>query len=147
MYAQKEAGRVGAWPDFWMQEPFALALGWETNNAQQSLFCRGAARYVGAVRGDLAGDGGRNVRHRRQVAERIGRGVNERPGAAAAASGKVISIASIAELGGSRPAMRRRTLHFFRDRGDPATISRSTHALQSRTPPPPYAADTLPDSG
>ena len=38
MYAQNKQVHVAAWPSFSMYEPFAHALGWETNNAISKVY-------------------------------------------------------------------------------------------------------------
>src|SRR6202007_855191 len=48
MYAQNEQVHVGAWPSFSMYEPFAHALGWETNNAVSKVYAvEGSCFFLG----------------------------------------------------------------------------------------------------
>jgi nitrilase len=46
MYAQNEQVHVGAWPSFSMYEPFAHALGWETNNAVSKVYAVEGSCFV-----------------------------------------------------------------------------------------------------
>src|SRR6476469_9635926 len=46
MYAQNEQVHVAAWPSFSMYEPFAHALGWETNNAVSKVYALEGSRFV-----------------------------------------------------------------------------------------------------
>ncbi|MBZ9772398.1 carbon-nitrogen hydrolase family protein [Mesorhizobium sp. CO1-1-8] len=46
MYAQNEQVHIGAWPSFSMYEPFAHALGWETNNAVSKVYAVEGSCYV-----------------------------------------------------------------------------------------------------
>ena len=46
MYAQNEQVHVGAWPSFSMNEPFAHALGWETNNAVSKVYAVEGSCFV-----------------------------------------------------------------------------------------------------
>lgn len=46
MYAQNEQVHVAAWPSFSMYEPFAHALGWETNNAVSKVYAVEGSCFV-----------------------------------------------------------------------------------------------------
>ena len=46
MYAQNEQVHVAAWPSFSMYEPFAHALGWETNNAVSKIYAVEGSCFV-----------------------------------------------------------------------------------------------------
>jgi nitrilase len=46
MYAQNEQVHVAAWPSFSMYEPFAHALGWETNNAASKVYAVEGSCFV-----------------------------------------------------------------------------------------------------
>jgi aliphatic nitrilase len=46
MYAQNEQVHVAAWPSFSMYEPFAHALGWQTNNAVSKVYAVEGSCFV-----------------------------------------------------------------------------------------------------